>query len=257
MGKRSILLWAGAILLACAVGVAIALSIPWFPSPAFSEARSIGSLFNFILVVVVVIFVLVEGLLVYSLVRFRRQPGEEGDGPPVHGNTPLEITWTVIPALIVLVIGIYSFKVLQDLEASPQSLQEPLVVKVIARQWAWQFEYPEYKISSAELHLPVGRSVEFQITSMDVIHSFWLPSLRQKMDALPEMVTVLRATPTTPGDYEVICAELCGLGHAMMKALLRVEEGSVFQAWLEQQQARVQGGDPLSVRTSAVPIPRV
>ena len=160
---------------------------------------------------------------------------DDSDGPPIHGNTGLEIVWTAIPALIVIVLGIVSAFVLSE---NGQAGPNPLQVTVIGQQFTWKFEYPEQGgVKSGELVIPVGRETKFTMQSVDVIHSFWVPNFGQKMDAVPGIETTILVTPTRTGNFAVVCAELCGLGHATMRAKARVVTQSEFDKWIEEQKA--------------------
>lgn len=200
------------------------------PEVAAERSVLVDDLFRFMLGVATVIFLLVEGALVYAVLRFRRREGDDSDGKPVHGNNMLEIIWLLIPAIIVAVISVYSYNVLTEIE---QPSEEPLVVEVIARQFTFEFVYPEYGVSSFELHLPVDQPVEFQISSEDVIHSFWIPAFRLKRDATPGQIATAVVTPIELGEFPVRCAELCGPGHAAMQSVAVVESQEDFEAWLE------------------------
>jgi len=202
--------------------------------PTLASTRSVlvDRLFRFLLGTATVVFLLVEGLLVYAVLRFRRKPGDGGEGRPIHGNTPLEIVWTLVPAVIVVVIAVYSFQVLTRSELAAD---DPLVVEVIGRQFAWEFHYPEAGLSSQELHLPVGQPVRFEITSEDVIHSFWVPNFLAKRDATPGQISTLVMTPNEEGIFPVRCAELCGAGHATMVTQVVVETEAAFQGWIISQ----------------------
>lgn len=200
------------------------------PEQASAESVLIDGLFRMLMGIATVIFLLVEGVLLYTVIRFRRKPGEEGDGKPVHGNNTLEIVWTIIPAIIVAVIGVYAYQVLTTIE---QPRDDPLVVQIIGRQFSWEFVYPESRISSGVMHLPVDRPVQFQIESKDVIHSFWVPAFRLKQDATPGQIDEFVITPTKIGRYPIRCAELCGAAHATMVSEVVVQSKEDFEAWLE------------------------
>ena len=199
------------------------------PAQASETSVLVDQLFNFLMGIAVVIFLVVEGALVYAVIRFRRRAGDESEGPAIHGNNTLEVVWILIPAIIVVVISIYSYQVLKRIERVPHS---PLVVRVIGQQFIWTFEYPENGVSSTSLHLPVDRPVQFQIESKDVIHSFWIPEFRIKRDATPGQISELTVTPTQLGRYPIRCAELCGAGHAAMIGEVVVETVEKFDAWL-------------------------
>ncbi len=219
-----------------AAGFWVAQNVNLMPAEGSSRAALVDQLFRAMLGMAAVVFLLVEGLLLYSVLRFRRPKGDETDAVAVHGNRALEIVWTLIPALIVVVIGFYSFRVLA---ASETRDADPLVVNVHSRQFSWTFEYPAAGVTATDLHLPVGRQVRFLISSDDVIHSFWVPEFRVKRDATPGQLAELLVTPTQLGTYAVRCAELCGVGHASMglTSQVYVETEADFQTWLEAQAA--------------------
>jgi cytochrome c oxidase subunit 2 len=232
-------------LLIVGAGVIVALKVDLMPQQASTQAQLVDPLFRGLLGVATVIFLIVEGALVYAVLRFRRRPGDEADGPPVHGNNALELLWTAIPAVIVVVIAFASFRVLT---ASGARQPDPLIVQVIGRQFVWEFRYPEADVTAAELHLPLNRQVRFEISSDDVVHSFWVPEFRIKQDATPGQVAELLLTPTRAGRYPLRCAELCGAAHATMTGEVVVETAEEFSAWLTSQQAQaIIGGEPASV----------
>src|SRR5262245_21248710 len=183
----------------------------------------------------IVIFSLVSAVVIYSVWKWRVSPDDDSDGPPIHGNTGLEIVWTAIPALIVIVLGVVSAFVLSE---NGQAGSNPRRVKGIGQQFACKFEYPEEgKFQTGELVLPVRRETKFTMESVDVIHSFWVPNFGQKMDAVPGIETTILVTSTRTGDSEVVCAELCGLGHATMRAKARVVTQPEFDKWIQEQKA--------------------
>ena len=220
---------------AAAIGVAISLSINWFPPQADTASKKIDHLYDVLLVFSVPIFVLVMTVAIYSVWKFRARPGDMGDGAPIHGNTTLEIVWVAIPFLIVTSLAIYAWVTLNDIEAKqPNELQ----VNVTARQFAWAFDYPQPNgktVKSNQLILPVNRHVKFTIHSLDVIHSFWVPAFRLKQDAVPGTTQKVRLTPTKLGHYQVVCAELCGIGHSTMRDAVQVVSQQQFNAWLQKQ----------------------
>jgi cytochrome c oxidase subunit 2 len=204
--------------------------LPILPQGAGQEAVTVDWLFKLELRVIAFLFSLIVVFTLYSVVVFRRKTGETDDGPHIHGNTKLEIIWTVIPLITVLFFGVLGARGLSDI-TSPAP--DELIVEVTARQFAWLFDYPEYGItSSSELHLPRGRQVLLKLNSVDVIHDFWVPELRVKQDAVPGMTTELRITPTELGEFKVRCAELCGTAHYSMLAPVKVEEPADFEAWI-------------------------
>jgi cytochrome c oxidase subunit 2 len=214
------------------IGIAITLLIDWFPADASGAADQIDTLYDVLLICSVPVFVLVMTIAIYSVVRFRAKPGDMGDGPPIHGNTRLEVIWVTIPFLMVTALAIYGWIVLDDIEAKQQ---DELVVNVTGQQFTWTFEYPARDLNSTELVLPVDRPIDFRIKTRDVLHSFWVPAFRLKSDAVPGLTTKIRLTPDRVGNYEVVCAELCGLGHATMRQFVRVLAADDFDRWVERQ----------------------
>ncbi len=224
--------------IASAVVLALALIIDWFPDRASSSAGQIDTLYDVLLIASVPIFVLVMTVAIYSVVRFRARPGDTADGAPIHGHTLLEVVWVSIPFLLVSGLAIYGWVVLNDIEAKqPNELR----VNVTGQQFAWAFEYPAEKVRSNELVLPVDRPADFSVQSKDVIHSFWVPAFRLKSDAVPGLTTKIRLTPDRTGRFQVVCAELCGIGHATMRQSVRVLPPREFDRWVRQQGGRVAG----------------
>ncbi len=219
---------------------AVALLIPWLPDSASEQADRIDFVFWFVTAICIAIFALVAAVIVYSLLKFRARPDDDSDGPPVHGHTGLEIWWTAIPAALVTAISIVSAVVLSRNDHLPQASAasgqgdplKPLVVDVTAQQFAWLFTYPGFdKVTSSTLRLPVDVPVQLRLRALDVIHSFWVPQFGQKQDAVPGMVTKLVITPKRLGTFPVICTELCGLGHALMRSESIVTSRDKFTSW--------------------------
>jgi cytochrome c oxidase subunit II len=219
-------------IVASLVGIAIALIIPWFPTNAAESADQIDTVYDVLLICSVPIFVLVMTVAIYSVWRFRARPGDMRDGAPIHGNTRLEIIWVTIPFLMVTALAIYGWVVLDDLEAKQPN---ELIVNVTGRQFTWSFEYPAQKVEANELVLPKDRPVEFRIHTKDVLHSFWVPEFRLKSDAVPGLTTKIRLTPDRIGRYQVVCAELCGIGHSTMRQNVRVVAPAAFDTWVSQR----------------------
>lgn len=241
-GKRNYtqMILVGAI--ASAVGIVGGLLIDWFPDAASTQAGPIDTLWDVLLIVSVPVFVLVTVVVLYAVKFFRMRPGEENlDGDPIHGNTRLEVIWTTIPAVIIAALVVYAYLVLVDIEKAPANPDSERVVQVRARQFAWQFTYPGTKgpdgkpIVSDTLYLPVDESVKFDITTDDVLHDFFIPEFRLKIDAVPGITTHFRATPNEIGRQTVVCAELCGLGHAFMRTNVEVVSREDFDAWIAEQ----------------------
>src|SRR4051794_9909200 len=236
-------------LIASVVGVIAGLLIHWFPPASSTQADKIDTLWDVLIIASVPVFVLVTTVIGFSVLNFRMRPGEEDlDGPPIHGNTRLEVIWTAIPATLIVGLVVYAYVVLRDIEKTPALAagQKERVVKVFGEQFAWTFEYNEggKKFRTAELDLPAGQSVKFQIQSKDVIHDFWVPDFRMKIDAVPGITTSYRVTPKKDsiGVHEVVCAELCGLGHAFMRSTVRVRTPQGFAAWVRRTSAAANGG---------------
>ncbi len=214
-----------------ALGIVVANNLNLTPPMAASRAVQVDQLFNSLVGIAAAIFLLVEGALVYSVLRFRRRKGHQGEGIPTHGDNQLEVAWTVVPAMIVVWVAIHSAGVLTEISTTPP---DAMPVRVTAQQFVWQFEYPEYGIQSPALHVPVDRPVALELTSNDVIHSFWVPAFRLKQDAFPGRTTHNTFTAVMTGTYPVVCAELCGAGHSIMRSEVVVHEQSDFEDWLEE-----------------------
>ncbi len=217
-----------------AAATVVALAVPWLPPNASEERDGIDLVFWFTTAICIAIFALVGAVIIYSVIHFRARPDDDSDGLPIHGHTGIEIVWTAFPAILVTAISVMSGIVLvQNDRAAGGALR----VDVTARQFAWTFSYPdEGGLTSGQLRLPVGRSVELHLRALDVIHSFWVPEFGQKQDALPGQDTKLVITPTKRGTYPVICTELCGLGHALMRTTAIVMRPAAFAAWVTEQQ---------------------
>ena len=230
--------------IAIVIGIPVALVIPWFPSDGSIQSSNVRTLYDVLLIVSVPVFVLVETVVLYSVWKFRMKPGEEEkDGPPIHGNTRLEVIWTAIPAILVVSLSTYAYTVLHTNEKSQRG---EMVVNVTERQFAFEFSYPQSpgkQVVTPELYLPKGQPVVFHIRSLDVIHSFFVPNFSEKLDAVPGITTTLRVTPTALGTYPAECTELCGAGHSLMRATVRVVTPAAFKTWISQQ--KVNGPPPI------------
>jgi cytochrome c oxidase subunit 2 len=216
-----------------ALGIAAGLSIHWFPPAASKQAGPIDTLWKVLLIASIPVFVLVETIVVFCVWKFRMRPGEELlDGPPIHGNTRLEIIWTAIPAILLVGLCTYAFLVLEDIEQAPAAPE--MNVRVVGQQFAWTFYYTQNgkEIASPQLHLPVNVPVKFTLQSKDVLHDFWVPAFRVKKDAVPGINVNYRVTPTQKGVYPIVCAELCGLGHSVMRANATVESRADFDKFM-------------------------
>ena len=226
-------------LLAAAVATAVALLIPWLPAQESKEGERIDFVIWFTVAICIAVFAVVAAVTVYSVVKFRARPDDDSDGPPIHGHTGIEIAWTAIPTVLVTAIAIASAVALAE---NGKLASDRLQVDVTAQQFAWHFKYPQYgDFESNELRLVEGRQVELHLRALDVIHSFWVPEFRQKQDAVPGIVTELSVTPTKVGTRTLVCTELCGLGHALMRAPVIVMKEDEFDRWARSQQQGSEG----------------
>ncbi|HEY0606021.1 MAG TPA: cytochrome c oxidase subunit II [Herpetosiphonaceae bacterium] len=234
----SIVVIAALFLVSCGTGedpLGINTPLTTFATDGY-ESSQIYTLFQPIFWMAIGVFVIVEGLLIWSIIRFRRRPN---DGIPVqlHGNLPIELAWTIAPAILVLVIAVLTFRTQANLDRVPEN---PLTVTVIGHQWWWEFQYPEGNVITAnELHIPANRDVVLNLRSADVIHSFWAPRLSGKTDLIPGHENKLVIRPLS--EQQVIvrghCAEFCGGTHAMMAFHVVVQPQAEFDSWLTQQAA--------------------
>ena len=261
-------------ILTLVVGMALVLLGQWvandvnlLPESASVNAPVYDELFRVLVAIGTMLLVGMTGVVIYSLVRFRRRDGDTQDGPAIEGNLSLELFWTAIPAVVVLFLGIYSYDIydrmggMADLnshgmghqaelasvrESGPedenriwggiapaQSSGDVIPVEVTALQFAFIFHYPEQNITSGELHVPTGQTVELRMKANDVIHAFWVPEFRIKQDIIPGQPTVLSFTARKTGDYPIVCAELCGPYHGGMRSHVVVDEPDAFSNWLE------------------------
>jgi cytochrome c oxidase subunit 2 len=220
--------------IASAVGIAWGLAIDWFPIDASTQARQIDNLYDLLIILTVPIFVGVTVIVLFCAWKFRMRPGEEHlDGPPIHGNTKLEVVWTAIPAIMLVLICSWAYVKLTDIEEAQAG---EMRVNVTGQQFAWSYEYPQASgkpIKSNILYLPKDRPVRFFVQAKDVLHDFWVPAFRMKIDAVPGITTRYRVTPNRLGTYPVVCAELCGLGHSVMRSTTKVVSPADFATWIK------------------------
>jgi cytochrome c oxidase subunit II len=239
-------------LLLAAAATAVAIFVPWLPEQASKEGERIDFVFWFVTAICIGIFAVVASLSVYSLIKFRAKPDDDSDGPPVHGHTGIEITWTVIPLVLVLAMIVVSSVALARNDRDPAGSMR---VEVLGQQFAWIVAYPpegagedmdgfvcfdvretgaqvDRRCKSApNLLLPLDRPARLHLTAREVIHSFFVPEFRQKQDAVPGLKTEITVTPTKLGNFPFVCAELCGLGHALMRTRAIVLRESAFESW--------------------------
>lgn len=229
-------------LIASLLGIALGLVIDWFPTQGSKQADKIDTFWDVLIITSVPFFVLVTVVVLFSVKEFRMKPGEEHlDGPPIHGSTKLEVVWTAVPAILLVALCSYAYIVLHDIEKAPAaSLGPERQVTVNGQQFTWTFDYNEggKKFTSAQLYVPIDESVKFNVRTADVLHDFWVPDWRMKIDAVPGITTHYRVTPTRAGTAPVVCAELCGLGHAFMRQTAHVVTKAQFDAWVQKMTTR-------------------
>ena len=223
----------------------VAVFIPWLPDAASEQADIIDNVYWVVTIICVVVFAVVAGVSAYAVYKFRAPPGDMDDGSPIHGHTGLEIVWTLIPTILVVGIAVYSGVALAQSEDLPTDHR---TIQVHSEQFAWTFTYPDIEVeggkplTTGELVLPIDQTVEFEITSKDVLHSFWVPQWRMKQDAVQGITTQTTVKPTQLGTFPVICTELCGLGHALMRSQARVLSPTDYEAWVEEQKRLAREG---------------
>jgi cytochrome c oxidase subunit 2 len=229
-----------------ALSLALVLALSWAtaaiaapggigpPDPQTDSGKAIAQLYWIVFAICAVVFVAVETALVLFVIRFRRRRDvpEDAEGPQIHGNTRLEVIWTIAPAVVLVAIAIFTLARIPAVQAKGS---DELVVRVEAHQFYWQYVYPNGAISLDELRLPVDRTVRLELTTLDVNHSWWVPPLTGKMDAIAGRTNVLHFKPEDTGTWEGQCAELCGIQHAVMYTRVQVVEQAAFDAWVDEQ----------------------
>jgi cytochrome c oxidase subunit II len=253
MGRRPVVVIVAAVaaLGLAAVPILLALAAPGGlgglapEGEASASGEAINELYWFVFGICAVVFVLVEATLVLFVLRFRRRPeiAEEVEGPQIHGNTRLEIIWTIIPAVILVVIAVVVLVRSPTVEATGGDRSDELVVRVEGHQFYWRYVYPDGEIALDSLVLPVGRPVTLELTSYDVNHSWWVPEITGKRDAIRGQVNELHFTPQTEGAFEGGCAELCGILHAVMPTTVEVVSEAEFADRLTALGGQDQEGD--------------
>lgn len=223
------------------------LIVPWdlFPLAAAEEAAIVDGAFKRLMALGAPVFALVVVTVLYSMLRFRQRGEPTEDGPAIHGPRSIILAWlAVTTGLTILMIITPGITGLRELRAHASEAPD-LVVQAQGGRWFWKVTYPEYGVSSIkELVLPIGKRARFEVSATDVLHSFWVPAFRVKIDAVPGMITTTYATPDTLGSYDddasmrVQCAELCGLGHSVMRLPVRVVTEDEFKAWIAERSAK-------------------
>ena len=181
------------------------------------------------------VFILVEGALLYAIFRFRGRP-DDAEPRQVHGNTTIEVVWTIIPAVILAFIAVPTVRGIFETNAIPRG--DALTVEVVGHQWWWEFRYPDLGITTAnEVHIPVGQTVSFRMSTADVVHSFWPPRIAGKRDVFPNRETRLWLKAEEAGDYPGQCGEFCGIQHGRMAFRVRAQTPEEFQGWVSHMQS--------------------
>ncbi len=233
------------VLLLVAVGIPVGLVLAVFlglpgaspPESATQSGETINQIYRVVLAACALVFILIEAALIALIIRYRRRKDtdEDAEGPQVHGNTRIEIIWTVVPAVALLALVIFTFSKVPEVEATPSAGDDVLVVEVTAHQFYWQYEYPGGALSFDTLYLPVDRPVTLVIRSADVAHAWWVPELTGKRDAIPGRTNKLNFTPRSVGTFDKgVCGEFCGIQHTQMKTIVEVVSTADFEAWLAE-----------------------
>lgn len=212
------------------------------PDTASTYAPDVDGMFSLILWITLIVFVLVEGCLVYFLWKYRHKPGRKA--VYYHGNNKLEITWTTIPALILVFLAVFSNKIWSEIKSPDRFPKNAPVIRIMPRQFEWDITYPgpDGKFDTPDdintinnLYLAANEPVQIKLQGQDVIHSFFVPEFRIKQDAVPGMPTAVWFNPTHTGEYDIACAELCGLGHYRMKGFVHIVSHDSLSRWMASQ----------------------
>ena len=238
-------------------GLWVGQTINLLPIEASVNAPIYDELFKVLFTIGIILFVGITGVLIFSLIRFRRRSDQIGDGIAIEGNLPLESFWTAVPAIVILFVGLYSYDIYDRMggmvplahdhmggmqeervwggissgSVGSEIIPDVLPIEVTAMQFAFLFHYPDGDITAGELHVPADRPVTLRMESKDVIHAFWVPEFRLKQDIIPGQPTQLSFTATRPGRYPIVCAELCGPYHGGMRSTVVVDEADEWQTW--------------------------
>ena len=224
------------------------------PNSATSSGSEINDLYWILMGILIAIFLIVESALVWFILRYRRRKGTpyETEGPQIHGNTRLELIWTGIPFVILVILMVVTIVKVPSVEARPAADESPVSVHVDGHQFYWEYTYENGVVAVDTLRLPAGRPVELTLNAYDVIHSWWVPELTGKRDTIPGRTNTLSFTATKTGVFEGRCAELCGVQHAVMYTRVEVVPADEFDAWLaEQEAAQASGSSDLGEQTWA------
>jgi cytochrome c oxidase subunit 2 len=246
--RRHLLIAGAAWAVLSIVGIALVAGVQFIPVAASREAAIENSAFALLSALSIPVLMLVVVGLAYSALRFRAN-GDDGDGPPIHGHSGVQLIWLSISALLVLGLFGYGAVGLLDIRGAQTA---DFDVRVLGEQWKWSFSYPSGVVSK-ELHIPVGERVHLEIHSKDVIHSFWVPAFGIKQDAVPGRTTQIYMTAIRAGTYPGLCAELCGSGHTGMRLTVVVDERADLEAWLRTQPKAPAGGPKPGPGSSEAP----
>ncbi len=232
--------------LALLIAVSLSACNSFTPNTIFGAHSEFGHavdvLTRRLLYVGILVFILVEGLLVLILAKFRDRDGNR-EAKQIHGNTTLEVSWTLVPAVILAFIAVPTIKTIFETQA--RAIPNALQVEVIGHQWWWEFRYPQYGVVTAnELYLPVGRTASFALTTKDVLHSFWIPQLNGKRDLISNHTNYIWFTPDSAFAWNGFCAEYCGTSHANMRFKVFTVTPAEFDAWIAHQKTNAAGSAP-------------
>jgi cytochrome c oxidase subunit 2 len=248
--KRDLVIVGALWLVLTVVGEALAVLGDIYPVARSDKGEEIEHAFRILVIAAVPVFTMVVAVLLYSVLRHRTAGPPEGDGPALHGRGTVPVAWfavtTGLTLLLIVYPGLTSLYKVVGYEDNPD-----LIVEVVGVQWTWLVSYPQYDATAAgELVLPVDRTVRFDITSLDVLHSFWVPAFLMKIDAVPGRTTNISLRPTKTGSFQtdpllrVQCAELCGLAHAQMRIPVRVVSDQEFEEWVQEHIEAARGAPP-------------
>ncbi|MFQ5453730.1 MAG: cytochrome c oxidase subunit II, partial [Candidatus Zixiibacteriota bacterium] len=209
----------------------------FMPSGQSTVSSDVDALFYFILYAAIILFAIVVGLSAFFVIKYRRK-GEAGTTSGVDHNIKLEITWTVIPTILILIVFVWGFRTYLKMNIVPKNAME---IKVTGQKWYWSFDYPQGANSVNEIIVPVDKPVKLLMSSKDVIHSFFVPNFRVKMDVLPNRYSITWFEATNIGEYNLFCTEFCGKGHSEMIGKVKVVRQKEYDEWLEAGAAMGEG----------------